>query len=105
MKYLTNTMRDALDYFNSHEPNLQGRFFDVTVLPIDYATVEQLVRKDFAQWADKQHTAILLLDWGKHYREIVKRDRFTYIRDNLVTLLIGFVVGVAVSFVTMKLQS
>lgn len=104
MKYLTNAMRDALDYFNSHEPNLQGRFFDVTVLPIDYATVEQLARKDFVQWADKQHTAILLLDWGKHYREIVKRDCFTYWFDKFVTFFIGFAVGVAVPFVTMLLQ-
>lgn len=47
MKYFTKTMREALDYFNTHEPNLQGRFFNVLVLPFDWGTIEQLVLEDF----------------------------------------------------------
>ena len=99
MAYLTKTKRAALDYFNTHEPNLDGRFFNVAKLSFDYGTIKELAIEGYIKYADAQETVIYVLDKGRNYRENARAERREYWRDKFITFAFGFVSGVLLSLI------
>lgn len=97
MVYLTKAKRAALDYFNTHEPNLDGRFFDTAKLSFDYGTIKELANEGYIEFANLQETVIRVLDKGRNYREVARHERREYWKDKFITFTFGFVSGVGVS--------
>lgn len=105
---LTKDMKKTLDFLNRNSPDLQNRFYTVDYISHSlgyhtqksYAICVSLSKEDFVSFADKQQTAILLLEKGINYKDLNKQDFYQFLKRSVI---IPFLVSIATSLVTMYL--
>lgn len=96
---MTESMKNALDFMISNEPNLQNRFYSVNSLPCEFGTVVTLANEEYVAFGDKQSSAVYLLDKGRNYKEIERNKAVDYWKDKIITFVFGFVSGVATTVI------